>query len=150
AAVMAVGAPHMCGVGGGKFAMGAGPDVRPAPLNATRRAGAGADAARLRGPGAGGVAVQRGGGSGTGPGWGGGRAALRERVGSLGLGELLAPARRLATEGFPVSATLARASAELDPRARRAAFGDPAPLAVGRRLLLPGVGRALEAIAASG
>src|SRR5439155_1732727 len=75
---------------------------------------------------------------------------LHERFGSLRLAGLLAPAQRLATAGFPVSTTLAHASAELDPRDRAAAFGDPAPLVAGRRLLLPGVGRALGAIAASG
>src|SRR6266576_397242 len=66
------------------------------------------------------------------PGWVDGLLALHERFGSLRLAGLLAPAQRLATAGFPVSTTLAHASAELDPRDRAAAFGDPAPLVAGR------------------
>src|SRR5262245_28310765 len=53
AAVMAVVAPHMCGLGGDMFAMVAGPEMPPAALNASGRAGSGADAARMRDQGAG-------------------------------------------------------------------------------------------------
>src|SRR5215813_14104846 len=79
AAVMAVVAPHMCGLGGDMFAMVAGPDVRPAALNATGRAGSGADAARLRGQGAGRMPFQRDVRSVTVPGWVDGLTALHER-----------------------------------------------------------------------
>ena len=150
AAVMAVVAPHMCGLGGDMFAIVAGPDTPPAALNASGRAGSGADAARVRGQGASRMPFQHDVCSVTVPGCVDGLTALHERFGSLRLAELLEPAQRLATAGFPVSATLAQASAELDPRDRSAGFGDPAPLTAGRRLLLPGVGRALAAIAASG
>ena len=150
AAVMAVVAPHMCGLGGDMFALVAGPGMPPAALNASGRAGSGADAARMRDQGASRMPFQRDVRSVTVPGCVDGLLALHERFGSLPLAGLLSPAQRLATAGFPVSATLAHAAAELDPPDRDAAFGDPAPLTTGRRLLLPGVGRALEAIAASG
>jgi gamma-glutamyltranspeptidase / glutathione hydrolase len=150
AAVMAVVAPHMCGLGGDMFALVAGPGMPPAALNGSGRAGSGADAGRLRDQGASRMPFQHDIRSVTIPGCVDGLLALHERFGSLPLAGLLAPAQRLATAGFPVSATLAHASADLDPRDRDVAFGNPAPLTAGQRLLLPGVGRALEAIAASG
>src|SRR5262249_9198594 len=119
------------------------------------RAGSGADADRMRGQGAVRMPFHHDVRAVTVPGCVDGLVALHDRFGSLRLRELLTPAQRLATEGFPVSASLAHASAELDAPdlaapARPAAFGDPAPLTAGRRLLLPGVGRALAAVAASG
>src|SRR5215813_2463463 len=150
AAVMAVVAPHMCGLGGDMFAMVARPGTPPAALNASGRAGSGADAARMRDQGASRMPFIRDVCSVTVPGCVDGLLALHERFGSLPLAGLLAPAQRLATAGFPVSGTLAHASAGLDPRDRDVAFGNPALLTTGQRLLLPGVGRALEAIAASG
>src|SRR5438045_8027988 len=147
---MAVVAPHMCGLGGDMFAMVAGPGMPPAALNASGRAGSGADAAPLRDQGASRMPFQHDVRSVTVPGCVDGLLALHERFGSLPLTGLLAPAQRLATAGFPVSAALARASAGLDPRDRDAAFGNPAPLTAGQRLLLPGTGRAPAAIADSG
>jgi len=150
AAVMAVISPHMCGLGGDLFAMVARPGTPPVALNASGRAGSGADAARMRDEGARRMPFQHDVRGVTVPGCVDGLVALQERFGSQRLGELFAPAQRLATAGFPVSASLAHASAELDAPDRTAAFGDPAPLAAGRRLRLPGTGRALAAVAASG
>ena len=150
AAVMAVISPHMCGLGGDLFAMVARPGTPPVALNASGRAGSGADAARMRDQGAQRMPFQHDVRGVTVPGCVDGLVALHERFGSQRLDELFAPAQRLATAGFPVSASLAHASAELDAPDRTAAFGDPAPLAAGRRLRLPGAGRALAAVAASG
>src|SRR5579875_2857624 len=114
------------------------------------RAGSGADAERLRAEGATSMPFQGDVRSVTVPGFVDGLTALHERFGSRPLGELLEPARRLARDGFPVSPTLAAASAGLSAAERSAAFGDPAPLVAGRRLALPGVGEALAAIASRG
>jgi gamma-glutamyltranspeptidase / glutathione hydrolase len=150
AAALAVTSPHMCGLGGDLFALVSIPGEPPIALNASGRAGSGADAERLRSSGARQMPFQHDIRSVTVPGFVDGLVALHERFGSGQLGSLLAPAIRLATEGFPVSATLAEASAELGKEARAAAFGESAQLAAGRRLRLPGPGHALQAIAAAG
>src|SRR5215472_9325693 len=150
AAAMAVTSPHMCGLGGDLFALVSTPGEPPIALNASGRAGSGADPARLRSSGARQMPFQHDIRSVTVPGFVDGLVALHERFGSGQLGDLLAPATRLATEGFPVSATLAEASAQLGQGERAAAFGQSAPLDAGRRLRLPGLSRALEAIAAAG
>jgi len=150
AAVMAVTAPHMCGLGGDLFALVSVPGRPPAALNASGRAGSGAHPERLRASGARQMPFQRDVRSVTVTGCVDGLVALHTRYGSGQLGDLLSPALRLADAGFPVSATLAEASAELDRNEREAAFGDPAPLVPGRRLRLPGMARALQAIAATG
>ncbi len=150
AAAMAVTGPHMAGLGGDMFALVAPPGEPPAALNASGRAGSGADAERLRAEGATSMPFQGDVRSVTVPGFVDGLTALHERFGSRPLGELLEPARRLARDGFPVSPTLAAASAGLSAAERSAAFGDPAPLVAGRRLALPGVGEALAAIASRG
>src|SRR5262245_2351348 len=121
AAVMAIVAPHMCGLGGDLFAVVAWPGEAPAALDAPGRAGSGADAAALRGLGLRRMPFQHDGRSVTVPGCIDGLVALHERFGSLSLSELLAPAHRLASTGFPVSATLAKASAALADRDRNAA-----------------------------
>jgi gamma-glutamyltranspeptidase / glutathione hydrolase len=150
AAAMAVTAPHMCGLGGDLFALVSWPGRPPAALNASGRAGSGADSARLRASGARQMPFQHDVRSVTVPGFVDGLVALHERFGSCPLGDLLVPALRLADGGFPVSATLAEASAELGPAERAAAFGYPVLLEAGRRLRLPGIARALRAIAGAG
>ncbi len=148
AATMAVTSPHMCGLGGDLFAVVAAPGAPPVALNASGRAGSGADPERVRGartmPFRHEVAAV------TVPGFVDGLIALHDRYARLELEALLAPARRLADDGFPVSCTLAAASAQLDPGVRQTAFGTAAPLGRGRRLRVPGVGRALREIATSG
>lgn len=150
AAVMAVTSPHMCGLGGDLFALVSSTAHPPAALNASGRAGSGADARRLRARGTEAMPFQRDIASVTVPGFVDGLVALHARYGRLPLGQLLEPARRLAEQGFPVSPTLARESTGLDPQTRAGAFGSSAPLVRGRRLRMPGVARALEAIASDG
>jgi gamma-glutamyltranspeptidase/glutathione hydrolase len=150
AAVMAVVAPHMCGAGGDLFAVVAWPGEPPAALNASGRAGSGADAAALRGQGLRRMPFQHDVRSVTVPGCIDGLVAMHQRFGSLSLSELLAPAQRLAAAGFPVSATLAKASAALAARDRIAAFGAAAPLVAGRRIRLAGIARVLDSVADAG
>src|SRR5215468_2425636 len=93
--VMAVVAPHMCGLGGDLFAVVAWPGQPPVALNASGRAGSGADPDELRGQGYRSMPFQHDVRSVTVPGCVDGLLALHERFGSrsLSLTELLAPAR---------------------------------------------------------
>ena len=150
AAAMAVIGPHMCGLGGDMFALVVDGGGAPAALNGSGRAGSGADPAGLRAAGAREMPFLYDIRSVTIPGCVDGLVELHERYGTLRLADLLAPAQRLAEAGFPVSPTLADASAELGRRERVLAFGSAEPLVSGRRLVLPGVGRALRAIAEGG
>lgn len=150
AAVMAVTNPHMCGLGGDLFALVVTGEGEPAALNASGRAGCGADAGRLRAAGATHMPFRHDIRSVTVPGCVDGLVALHERFAALPLAQLLAPAQRLAQQGFPVSPTLAEASAELAPGERATAFGSPEPLTAGRRLVMAGAGEALAAVAARG
>src|SRR5215472_4426067 len=84
-AVMAVVAPHMCGLGGDLFAVVAWPGEPPAALNASGRAGSGADPAALRGQGLRQMPFQHDVRSVTVPGCIDGLVALHERFGSLSL-----------------------------------------------------------------
>ena len=150
AAAMAVTSPHMCGLGGDLFALIARPGEPPAALNASGRAGSGANPERLRAEGAKDMPFQYDIRSVTVPGCVDGWVALHERFATLRLDDLLAPAQRLAADGFPVSSTLAQASLELGSHERNLAFGEPGPLVLGRRLALPGISDALKAIVARG
>lgn len=150
AAAMAVTAPHMCGLGGDLFALVVDGHQEPAALNASGRAGSGADPQRLRDEGASELPFLQDIRSVTVPGCVDGLVTLHQRFARLPMAELLAPAQRLAEGGFPVSPTLAEASGELSPHERMLAFGSPEPLQRDRRLVLPGIGRALSAIAAQG
>jgi gamma-glutamyltranspeptidase/glutathione hydrolase len=150
AAVMAVVAPHMCGLGGDMFAIVKPHDAPPMALNGSGRAGSGANPERLRSAGLSAMPFRNHVGSVTVPGCVAGWIALHERFASRGLDEIFGRARRLAREGFPVSSTLALASLELDARARQSAFGTPEPLRSGRRLALPHVADVLGAIAERG
>ena len=149
-AVMAVVAPHMCGLGGDLFAVIAWPGQPITALNASGRAGSGADAAALRAEGLSRMPFQHDVRAVTLPGCVDGLVALHSRFGSLQMGELLAPARRLASAGFPVSAGLADATGWLHEQDRDAAFGTGAPLVPGQSIRLPGIARALAAIASGG
>lgn len=150
AAVMAVTSPHMCGLGGDLFALIVANGEEPVALNASGRAGSGADPERLRTEGAREMPFRHDIRAVTIPGCADGLVALHERFASLPLSELLSPARLLAGSGFPVSPTLASASAELTPDERIAAFGAPEPLRRGSRLVMAGVSQTLAAIAAEG
>jgi gamma-glutamyltranspeptidase / glutathione hydrolase len=150
AGAMAVTSPHMCGLGGDVFAVVVVPSEPPAALNASGRAGSGADPAQLRSEGMQRMPFRDDVRSVTVPGCVDGLVALSARFGRMALTEVLAPAIRLAREGFPVSPTLAAASHALPPEVRAVAFGDPGTLVRGRRLTVPGVGQALADVAAGG
>jgi gamma-glutamyltranspeptidase / glutathione hydrolase len=150
AAAMAVTDPHMCGLGGDMFAVVVAPGEAPVALNGSGRAGSGADAARLRAEGRSHIPFQGDVRAVTIPGLIDGLLALHERFGTLPLAELLAPAVRLARDGFPVSGTLAQASAMVPAAALRAGFGSTDQLVRGRRATVPGVARALAEVASGG
>ena len=150
AAAMAVTSPHMGGLGGDLFALVAVPGEVPVALNASGRAGSGADARALRDEGHESLPFQGDVRTVTVPGAVDGLVALSARFGRLGLAECLHPAQALAREGFPVSPTLAAASATLSAETRLMAFGDDSLLVCGRRLRAPGVARVLDQIASAG
>jgi gamma-glutamyltranspeptidase/glutathione hydrolase len=150
AAVMAVTSPHMCGLGGDMFALVAVPDVAPIALNASGRAGSGADATAMRAEGHERIPFQGDIRAVTIPGLVDGLVELHARFASVALSDLLAPAVTLARDGFPVSPTLSDGSRFLPAATRTTAFGTAAPLTAGERLVLPGVARALDAVAAEG
>lgn len=152
-AVLAVTTQHMCGMGGDLFAMIHAPGMTaPEVLNSSGRAGSGASAERLRGDGLTAIPRLHHIAAVPVPGCVDGWCALHARFGSLDLGFLLEPARRLAEDGFPVSPTLAMSARRL-PELVGEAGGDypsgPAlfPGAVMRRA---GVARTLEAIGRGG
>jgi gamma-glutamyltranspeptidase/glutathione hydrolase len=107
-AVLAVTTPHMCGIGGDLFALVHTPDAPGPPevLDAAGRAGSGADAARLRAEGQTVMPFTGDVRAATVPGCVDGWVALHERHGRLALADVLAPAIRLAAEGFPASPLL--------------------------------------------
>ncbi|MEO7398718.1 MAG: gamma-glutamyltransferase, partial [Ilumatobacteraceae bacterium] len=119
-AALAVTAPHLCGMGGDLFALvhtgGRGGTVHA--LNGSGRAGAGSDAAGLRAGGRTSMPFRHDIRSVTVPGCVDGWCALHERFASLGLAEVLAPAIRLAEEGFPASPLLVGSVATLDEGGR--------------------------------
>jgi gamma-glutamyltranspeptidase / glutathione hydrolase len=148
-AAMAVTSPHMCGLGGDAFAVVVS-GGETAALNASGRAGSGADPAQLRAEGLRAMPFRDDVRSVTVPGCVDGLVALNARYGSMALADVLAPAIRLAREGFPVAPTLAAASGVLSAEMRAMAFGDPGVLVRGRRLTVPRVGDVLADVAAGG
>lgn len=150
AAVMAVVAPHMCGIGGDMFALVSQPGLPPLALNGSGRAGSGADPERLRAIGCTEMPFRGHISSVTVPGCVAGWIALHERFASIPLDEIFGQAGGLARGGFSISASLARASLELDPQVRQSAFGTTRPLRPRNRLALSGIASILEAIARCG
>ncbi|WP_426574020.1 gamma-glutamyltransferase family protein [Aquihabitans sp. McL0605] len=149
-AVLAVTTPHMNGLGGDLFALvhhadGSPPDV----VDAAGRAGSGADAARLRSEGHRAMPFTGDVRSATVPGCVDGWLLLHERHGRLPLADVLAPAHRLAADGFPVSPMLAFMLHTLDGLEGCDELALPRP-DVGERLVRPGVARQLEAIVDGG
>ena len=143
-AAIAVTAPHLCGMGGDLYALvHDGKTVHA--LNATGRAGSGSDAAKLRAEGHTTMPFRHDIRSVTVPGCVDGWVALHERFGRLPLGQLLAPAIRLAEEGFPASALLVGSIRMLDDRGRTS-LHELASQALhpGDRVCRPGVARALR------
>lgn len=109
AAVLNVTEPYMTGIGGDLFVLAWSADERRlVGLDASGRSGSRTPTAReLRAAGEDRVPY-RGPRSITVPGALGGWEALLERYGTLSLGEALAPAIRIADEGFPVTPIIAR------------------------------------------
>lgn len=147
AAVMAVVAPEACGFGGDLFAVVAPAGQTPAALNASGRSGSGADPGRLRAEGHREMPLRNDIRAVPVPGFVDGLLALHARFGTKALDELLAPAHRLAQDGFPVSATLAVKSLDLTAEQREAMFGQRDGLSAGRRLCLT---RLADVVAAVG
>jgi gamma-glutamyltranspeptidase/glutathione hydrolase len=147
-AVLAVVAPHLCGLGGDLFALVHRPGVAvPDCLNASGRAGSGADPARLRAEGRRVMPF-------TGdirtvpvPGCVDGWIAMHERHGTRPLAELLEPAIELAADGWPATGMLARGSATLDGVA---GAEDRQGVVEGDTVKRPRTAAALRAIAADG
>ncbi|MFI7440287.1 gamma-glutamyltransferase family protein [Nonomuraea indica] len=153
-AVLTVTAPHMCGLGGDLFALvyeppgEAGGSGAVRALNASGRTGSGADPDRLRAEGHDRMPHLHDIRSVPVPGCVDGWAALHARYGRLPLADLLAPAVRLARDGFPASPLLVPGARVA---ARRPGGGDfTAAGAPGDRVTRPGVARALQAVGAAG
>lgn len=106
-AMLGVVLPDTCGPGGDLFALVHRPgDTEPLTLNASGRAGSGVSAEDLRDRGLGEIPF-RSPWSVTVPGCVDGWVALNERLGSLPLARILAPAITAARDGFPASPELA-------------------------------------------
>lgn len=150
-AVLAVTTPHMCGVGGDLFALVHRPDAPgpPEALDAAGRAGSGADADRLRAEGHTVMPFTGDVRAATVPGCVDGWCALHERHGRLPLADLLAPARRLAEDGFPASPLLVFT---LDRIAGVEGCDELTTIRppVGGRVLRPDLARTLAAVAEGG
>jgi gamma-glutamyltranspeptidase/glutathione hydrolase len=156
AAVLSVTEPHMTGIGGDVFALvWSASERRLVGLEASGRAGSNADADGLLASGARGVPAT-GARSVTVPGALSGWQALLERFGRMSLAEALAPAIRIAEEGFPVTPVIARdwaATADLLRADAGAAStylpGGRAP-AAGEWFCNPDLARTLRAVASDG
>jgi gamma-glutamyltranspeptidase/glutathione hydrolase len=154
-AVQGVVDPTTCGVGGDLFALVHAPGrLTPDALNASGRGGAGLDAAAIRGAGHTSMPY-RSPWTVTVPGCVDGWMALVERYASRPLGDLLAPAVRLAEEGFPVSADLAAALERLQGSIAAqpsgpALYPEARPPRPGEVLRRPALAAVLRAVAGAG
>ena len=150
-AVMAVVAPHLCGMGGDLFALVRTPYGDVAGLNASGRAGSGADAGALRAERATTMPMRHDIRAVTVPGCVDGWCTLHARFGQLDLATVLAPAIRLAAEGFPASPLLVASVTMLDAPGREqlAELAEQATVA-GVRVRRPGVALALHGLVAGG
>jgi len=149
-ALLAVTAPHLCGLGGDLFAL-VFVDGQVSCLTAAGRAGARSDSAAMRGEGKRTMPLFGDPRSVTVPGCVDGLVALHERFGTRPLEELFAAATGFARTGFAAGPILASAVGRLGSAARvelvelvRQVTG---PESIVRR---PGVARTLAAVAAAG
>ncbi|RMH70783.1 MAG: gamma-glutamyltranspeptidase, partial [Actinomyces sp.] len=147
-AVLAVVAPHMCGMGGDAWALVYTGGATPEALDASGFAGSGADPDRRRAEGLDRIPLKGHVAAVTVPGAVDGWLALHERHGRLPLGEVLAEAIRFATHGFPASPLLA-ASAPLVARVENNT-DIPGGLRPGETVRRPGSARALAALVEHG
>ena len=148
--VMAVVGPHLCGLGGDVLAMVSAPGSPPEALLSVGRAGAGADPATMRAEGMAVMPLRGDVRSVPVPGAVDGWLALHARHGRLPLGEVLAPAIELATDGFAASIMLALASHLVHALPGARELCPDGPLAVGQPVRLPGIARTLRALARDG
>lgn len=150
-AVLAVTAPHLCGMGGDLFALVHVPgEPAPVALNASGRAGSGADLERLLADGHRVMPFTGDVRSAPVPGCVDGWLALHGRFGRLPLGEVLRAATTYAAEGFPAGPLLAAAQPRLHGVAGAEDLTDPWPLRAGDRVRRPGVALALAAVVEHG
>ena len=149
-AAIAVTGPHLCGMGGDLYAL-VHVDGEVVALNSTGRAGGGSDAGALRAEGHTSMPFRHDIRTVTVPGCVDGWVALHERFGTLPLSTLLAPAARLAEDGFPASPLLVGSVALLTDTGRES-LHELASQArrPGDRVRRPGVARALRAVGVGG
>ena len=152
-AVQGVVAPETCGVGGDLFALIHEPGAAaPTCLNASGRAGSKASASQLRNEGHARMPLL-GSSSITVPGCVDGWYSLLEWYGTRSLSEVLAPAIRYATDGFPTSTELSqawtrRADQLLTQQSAPGMFPQGLPPARGQRLTRPLLAETLQSIIA--
>jgi gamma-glutamyltranspeptidase / glutathione hydrolase len=157
AGVFAVGVtrPDLCGIGGGGMLLVRMADGRTAMLDYRERAPAAITADAFQGTG---IYTQFAGHRTIGvPGVVAGMAAVRDRFGTMDLADLIAPAERLAREGFPVSVGLSRRMEEnaerlmMFPAAAGTSLSDGGrPYRPGEVLVQPDYARSLQLIATEG
>jgi gamma-glutamyltranspeptidase/glutathione hydrolase len=149
-AVLAVTCPHLCGIGGDLLAVIA-TDSEVLALNASGRAGHGAVADRLRAEGLTQIPLRHHLAAVTVPGCVDGWMLAHERLGRLGLSEILDAAIRYAESGFVAHSPLAKFVTGLDPlgsqNLNEIVSQATSPDAVISR---PGLARTLRAIADNG
>jgi len=150
AAVMAVTSPHLCGMGGDLLAMVAPPGGPPVALVAAGRAGSGVDAGRMRAEGHSVMPLRGDIRSVTVPGAVDGWLALHGRFGRLPLPQVFERAVELAEGGFAASLLLSLSSNLIADVPGADQLCPNGPLQPSARVRLPGVARALRAIAAEG
>jgi gamma-glutamyltranspeptidase/glutathione hydrolase len=149
-AVLAVTAPHLCGMGGDLFALVQHGDGPPEALNASGRAGSGADPVQLRLEGhttmpfAGDLRAA------PVPGCVDGWLALHERHGRLPLATVLEPAIVYAASGFPASPLLAGMAGQLRGVEGAEDLTGGGRLGHGDLVRRPGVALSLQAVVARG
>jgi gamma-glutamyltranspeptidase/glutathione hydrolase len=148
-AVLAVTAPHMCGLGGDLFALVHHGSGAPEVVDAAGRAGSGADPERLRAEGHAQMPLRGHVAAAPVPGCVDGWVLLHQRHGRVPLGDVLAPAVRLASDGFPVSPLLAFMLHTLGPLDGCDELAVPRP-DTGELLTRPDVASTLTAIAEEG
>ena len=149
-AVIAVTAPHLCGMGGDLFAL-VYYHGHVHCLNASGRAGSGANADAVRKAGHQTMPFRHDIRSVTIPGCVDGWVALHERFASMPLAKLFAPAIALASDGFPASPLLVDSATKVDEQARVTLHELVSQAGrTGDRVRRPGVARALRAIAEGG
>ncbi|HVC69466.1 MAG TPA: gamma-glutamyltransferase [Acidimicrobiales bacterium] len=150
AAVMAVVAPHLCGLGGDALAMVKEPGRRPVGLLAVGRAGSGADPDRLRTEGHSDMPLRGDIRTVPVPGAVDGWLTLHARYGRLPWSLVLEPAVGLAEEGFSASVILAFASSLVARVPGASQLCPDGPLGVSQVVRLPGIARTLRALASDG